>query len=543
LAAVSSLAIIGAAVAVGSVPAGATTPPPGARLIVTTGHPIGSVAVSSTSFTAALTPAFNPNIHNYVLNCPATTSAVTFTMSVPAGTITYKGQTGTSVAATMNLSTDQAAVIRGTSPFSNSPDDYWIRCLPTDFPQLKVVTDTGQAPNGYYVTENAINASPGVGPYVMVLDRHGTPIWWQKTFNVLGNPAGAAWFDLWAHNQLAWDSAASAGQPNFNDAAGFTLYDLASNTSSGLLPNNASADGHDIVHLSDGNIIFLTNPEVTGVDLSSIGLGTNQNVADCGLQEVTPTGQVVWSWSALPHVGVDESTAPIKDTINGQTVYDLFHCNSVSLAGGGATNPETANIILSFRENSAIYQIDRSTGNVVWKVGGTTPSASDPDASAQHITVANDPEGGFFAEHDANLSASGELTLFDDHSPNSAPGEMAGAARGVEYKVDTTAGTATLDWSYAAPDNEASLATGSFVRYAAPGGGSDNVVGWGFNPGSTVNGVTTTKLFSEVNGNGKVTLAMDFVANGGVEDCYRVHKVATSDLDINVLHQSMGGLP
>jgi hypothetical protein len=540
-----TLAVMGAAVVSGPGVAGAATAP-NADLIVTTGHPIVSVTASSTAFTPTITPAFAPGIHDYVINCPATTSPVTFTMSTPAGMITHDGQTGSSVSATVNLTTDQAAVIRGTNPGSTTRAQYWFRCLPTDFPQLAVTTDTGQAPAGYYFTQNAIVA-PGDSPYVMILNNHGTPVWWQKTYNLSDVPAGAGWFQLWDPNVLGWDSASNGSAPNFNNAAGYTIDNLATSTDSTVVPNNAPADGHEIVHLSDGNILFLTDPEVTGVDLSSLGDGTNQNIADCALQEDTPSGQVVWSWDALQHIGVDESIDPISDTVNGQHVWDVFHCNGVSLQGGASANPETANIVLSSRENSSIYLLDRTTGNVIWKVGGLRPSATDPDAAAQFLTVANDPEGGFYAQHNPNLSSSGELTLFDDHSGEplySDPNETPGPARGVEYKINTTTGTATLDWSYVAPDNESTLATGSFNRYL---NGNDNVVGWGFNPSQVVNGVTTNKLFSEVTSSGQVMLAVNFIdpTGGGlfgINASYRVMKFPTSDLSINLLHSDMGGL-
>ncbi len=546
-------ALMGIAVAVVSVAvapgAQAAQPPENSKLIVTTGSAVGNVTASSTAFTATITPAFSPSIHDYVLYCPTGPSPVTFTISASSGTLSYKTQSGPSVSATVNLATDQAAVIQGTNTSGPNPEHYWIRCLPPDFPKLVVTTDTGQAPQGYYLTQNAIVA-PGYGPYIFILDKHGTPVWWQKTLNFSGTPASAAWFQTWAPNVLGWDSAASAGAPNFNNAAGFTIENLIPGTSSTLLPNNAPADAHDIVHLSNGNIIFLTDPEVTGVDLSSLGDGTNQTIADCGLQETTPTGKVVWSWDALQHIGVDESVDPLSATVNGQHVWDVYHCNSVGLQGGASANPETANIVLSSRENSSIYLLNRSTGNVIWKVGGNKPSATDPDASAQFLTVQNDPEGGFFAQHDANLSATGELTVFDDHSGAplySDPNETPGPARGVEYNIDTAAGTATLDWSYVAPDNESTLATGSFNRYSVPGGGTDNVIGWGFDPSQVNNGVTTTKLFSEVTGAGHVELAVDFVdpTGGGlfgVNDCYRVIKVPPSDLSLPLLHADMGGL-
>jgi hypothetical protein len=533
------LGIVGATVPVSSVASATGLPAANAQLITVTGGAVSDITATSTSFTAPMSPAFSPRTTDYVLDCPTGTSSVTFTMTAASGTITVNGQTGATEAATVSLTTDQAAVVQVRK------QQYWIRCLPPDFPPLKTVTDNGKSPDGLYLTQTALSA-PGIGSYVMALDNHGTPVWWQKTV-----PGGAGYFDMWQPDVFAWDSASNGGSPNFNNAAGYTTYNLRTGETATVVPTNAPADGHAIVHLADGNILFLTDPEVTGVDLTSIGKGTDQNIADCAMQEVTPYGHVVWSWDSLQHIGIDESIDPISDTVAGQQVWDVFHCNSVSLEGGGADNPETANIVLSSRENSSVYLINRKTGNVIWKVGGVKPAATDPDATAKFITVQGDPEGGFYAQHNAQVSADGkQLTLFDDHSGAplySDPSETPGPARGVEYTIDESAGTASLIWSTVAPDNLMTLATGSFNRYQVTSGGYDSVVGWGLNNTVTSGGVTTSKLFSDVSQNGTTDLAVDWLQPAGatfpsITASYRVIKVNPTQLDINLLRQNMGGL-
>lgn len=525
--------------------AGAQTPA-NAQLITVTGSSLSAVVPSSTGFNAVLTPAFSPTTYNYVLNCPSGTSSIAFTMTASSGTITVDGRSGPSESATVSLTTNQAAVIRAPgATASRSTNQYWIRCLPPNFPQLKVTTDTNGAPTGYYLTQTAVVA-PGGAPYVMILDKHGTPVWWQQT-----TPGGAGYFDQWSPQALAWDSASNGGTPNFNNTAGYTVYNLRTATSTTVKPNGLPADGHAIVHLADGNILFLTDPEVSGVTLTAIDKGSNQNVVDCVLQETRPGGTVVWTWDALHHLGVNESIYPISDTVNGHQVWDLFHCNSVSLQGGATATPEGANIVLSARENSAVYLITRSTGTILWKLGGVKPTATDPDSGAQYLNVLGDTEGGFFAQHDAVLSGTGELTLFDDHSGApyySDPTETKGPSRGAEYKIDTAVGTAELDWSYVAPDGQTTIATGSFNRYPAPNGGTDNVIGWGLSKPITTAGLTVEPLVSEVNSSGKVMLAIDFVEPSGasfpaITGSYRVTKLFPDEIKIGLLRANMGGLP
>lgn len=542
--ATSSLVVFGTNVGA----SGATQTAPNAQLITVTGSSLSSVTPSSKSFTAVLSPAFSDTTYNYVLNCPSGTTSVKFTMTAASGSITVGGHSGSSESATVTLTTDQAAVIQapGATPGHSPSVQYWIRCLPTNFPPLKVIADTGKAPVGYYLTQTALVA-PGGTPYVMILDDHGTPIWWQQT-----TPGGAGYFDQWTANSLAWDSASNGGTPNFNNTAGYTIYSLRTATSTTVVPNDLPADGHAIVRLSDGNYLFLTDPEVTGVTLSSIGKGSDQNVVNCVLQETKPNGKVLWTWNGLQHIGINESIYPIQDTVDGQKVWDLFHCNAVSLEGGASATPEKGDVVLSARENSAVYLITRTTGNIVWKVGGTKLTATDPDAGAQQFRIVDDPEGGFFAQHNAQLSATGDiLTVFDDHSgaPDySEATETPGPARGAQYNLNPTKGTAKLTWSYVAPDGQTTIATGSFNRYPGTNGGTDNVIGWGLSNPITTSGTTLEPLFSEVNGSGKVMLAVDFVEPSGaafpaLTGSYRVIKLFPDQINLGLLRANMGGLP
>jgi hypothetical protein len=521
---------------------------PSAEAITVSGSSLQNLVATSPSFSAPLNPAFSPEIYNYVLACPSGPSSVTFTMTAASGTIQVGGAVGATESATVSLTTDQAAVIQAPgSRGSGQRVRYWVRCLPPDFPPLKVVSDTDTAPPGFYLTQlstiTPVQTNQLVsGPYVMVLDNHGTPVWWQKT-----TPYTPAYFQMWQPNVLAWDSNGDGAVPVFDDNAGYTTYDLRTGTPQTVTPVNLPADPHDIIHLRDGNVMFLASPERTGVDLSAIGDGTDQNISDCVLQEVNQRRQVLWSWDALDHIGINESISPLKDTINGQTVWDIYHCNSVSLDQNDP-NQEAADVVLSSREAASIYLINRRTGGIIWKVGGVSPTTDDPDYGVEHLAIRNDPETSFYAQHDATLSATGELTLFDDHSPVPTfvdPNEVPGAARGVEYQINAAAGTATLDWSLVAPDNESSLATGSFNRYDD---GTDNIADWGVNNSSVIGDTTVSKLFTEVDQHGNVMLAVDFVEPTGsafpnINDSYRTIKVPPSELSLRLMRDDLGGLP
>ena len=81
---------------------------------------------------------------------------------------------------------------------------------------------------------------------------------------------------------------------------------------------------------------------------------------------MTAEGQLVWKWRASDHMSVAESMHPFPVTVDLQSAYDVFHCNSID------QDPLTGDVLLSSRNADAVYRIRRSTSAIVWKLGGNS---------------------------------------------------------------------------------------------------------------------------------------------------------------------------
>lgn len=204
------------------------------------------------------------------------------------------------------------------------------------------------------------------------------------------------------------------------------------------------------------------------MDLSAYGKPSDATVLDAEVQEVTPAGTRVWSWSSQGHIDPAETgrwwdgLAPNR-LPDGRDAYDYLHINSVE--------PDSDGLILSLRHTDAIYRISRSDGNVVWKLGGTT--------TAESLTVSGDPLGYTFGgQHDARREPDGTVTIHDNGTG------LGRAPRAVRFQVDETTGTADLVESVSDPDVTVSLCCGSARRLDAGGW----LVGWGNLGNPTVGG-------------------------------------------------------
>ena len=166
------------------------------------------------------------------------------------------------------------------------------------------------------------------------------------------------------------------------------------------------------------------------------GFNPGDEIAGHQLIRMTSTGEWSIVHDAWKEFSLDEMFEPPQPT------GDFDHPNSLGF-------DKDDNFIISYRVLGTVVKVDRNTGKVIWRLGGLK---SD-------FTFVNDPEHGFSAQHDAQILDNGDLLLFDNgwrHNPQQT--------RAVEYRLDESAKTATLVWSYDhAPETFAPY-TGSVQR-------------------------------------------------------------------------------
>jgi hypothetical protein len=212
--------------------------------------------------------------------------------------------------------------------------------------------------------------------------------------------------------------------------------------------NGYHADFHDLVITSRDTAYLMSYPTVRG----------NPAVREGVLQEVDiATGRVLWEWHSIDHVGLEESVAAAPD--KPKEAFDYFHANSVDEAPDG-------DLLVSARHTSALYRIDRQTGEVLWRMGGT------------HSDFPLDPELEFAWQHDARWQPGGRISLLDNRSNLDSTGPP---SRALTLEVDESAQTVRLAGSFENPYGQTS---GSQANHQLlPSGNS--VAGWGSRPAFT----------------------------------------------------------
>jgi hypothetical protein len=279
-------------------------------------------------------------------------------------------------------------------------------------PKIYVAADRGGVADGYLFL-----APPG-GPGArgaLIADNHGDPVYFRpsKPNTVMDFRAG----QLRGQPVLSWwqgryvFGVGKIGDYVIMDAS---YREIARFSSAGHRP-----DFHEVM-LTDHNTLLVTVYETVSADLRPIGGPSNGLLYGGMIQELAvPSGRLLWQWRSLDHVDLTETVT--ADQLGSP--FDYFHINGIEVAGDG-------HLIVSARNTSAIYKINRKTGKVIWRLGG---KKSD-------FSMGKGTQFGF--QHDARVHEGGRTISLFDNGPRAGEGKP--ESRAIVLSLDTRRMQATL---------------------------------------------------------------------------------------------------
>src|ERR1700733_14081407 len=236
----------------------------------------------------------------------------------------------------------------------------------------------------------------------------------QQGPELIGPNGGLIWFDPVPQNDAATDFREQSynGQPVLtwwqgNEAAGVgSGEDMIVNSSYQEIKavtagNGLTADLHEF-QLTPRGTALITAAFPVVVNASSVKGSSQEVVLDAVVQEIDiATGLVVFQWDSLDHVPLNASYSNLPTKAhtanNVATPFDYFHVNSIEPDMDG-------NLLISGRNTWAVYKVNRSTGAVMWTLGGKSSS------------FRLGPGASFAFQHDVRVQAFGDqfVTMFDD---------------------------------------------------------------------------------------------------------------------------------
>ena len=429
---------------------------------------------------ASLFPKFAPNTHDYVVRCR--NRPVTVRAHAPRG---WEAAIGDhpyrrgDFSEVVPLVAGQGFIIAVRHVGRTQAHLYHVRCLPKDFPKYSFTRTRPVSPRFFAVDEEYFSR------YAIVFDNHGAPIWWYR--------AAAHGTQVLPDGTVAWFDQTSKQ---------FEIRRLNGSLVRAVNTVGQPPNPHDLQLTGNGDYLLGAYVKQSHVDTSAYGGSSDADVGNAELQEVGPGGGLVWDWKSQDHISLAETARHWPRIIHHITRwgYDIAHWNSIEPAGNS--------IIASFRHLDAVYRIDKSTGRIVWKLGGrATPKSLRVKHDPHHYTLG--------AQHDARLLPDGTVTVFDNRTSlaNRKP-------RAVRYRINRRRGTATLLNSITDPIVSKSNCCGSARRLP----NRDWLIDWGKN-----------KPIAGYQPNGKRTFLLTFDSNFS----YRAEPVPTSVLSAPDLRKGM----
>jgi hypothetical protein len=325
--------------------------------------------------------------------------------------------------------------------------------LPADFPPSRFES-LRPVPPGLFVV--AFSAPADDRPWVIVFDDEGVPRWWYSP------DTRALWGQVLRDGDVVWARS-------FGDGYGLDprmAHEVRSESGKLLRlvrTGGSIVDGHEYRELPNGNVLLDTYVPETA-DLRRFGGPRRAAIVSAEVQEVDPAGKVRWRWSSRGHISLRETGRWWRNVLGNprrrlqREAFDPVHINSIEPRGHGE-------VIVSTRHTDAVYGIDRASGEIKWKLGGTPTGKS--------LRVVGDPATKLLGgQHDARIDRRGWLTIFDNGK--SRPRRP----RVVFYRLDLSQGKAVYRGQLNDPEVQRSHCCGS-ARETSAGGW---LVSWGDNP-------------------------------------------------------------
>ena len=288
-------------------------------------------------------------------------------------------------------------------------------------------------------------SEPTFQPYMMLLDEEGYLLWYHsEPYKYIFG------FDFVESHGMFTFLARYLGTTHW-----YTTMDQNFNPVDSLeTVNGVWGDVHEFQWLDDGHYL-LSGVRDTVMDLSGETFNGQQGSASTTVrsfvvQEFDAIGNFIWEWKSIDHIA---PTEVVQGYTYNPSSFDYAHGNSIDEDYDG-------NLLISFRHLNAVHKINRSTGQIMWRLGG---ALSDFTFDA--------PSSAFSGQHDARRLPDGNLSLFDN-AYQYAPLQ----SRGMIFSLDTVNMVASLVEEYKASPPFQAEATGNFQV-----GDDDYVtINWGY---------------------------------------------------------------
>ena len=343
----------------------------------------------------------------------------------------------------------------------------------------------GSSQVNYNITVN----TPDAWQANLFFQRGGTP---QKPVKIIDpsiteiysqNMGMKGWdFKVNYNNKLSYFDRLSKGW--------FIMDSLQNEVDSVYCLNGYTADNHDFLALANGNyVLFAYDEQPYAMDTVVAGGDPNAMVEGLIIQELDANHNLVFEWKSWDHFHVTDNMYLNLTASN----IPFIHANAIDIDFDG-------HFLVSCRGLDEITKIHRTTGEVIWRWGGTQ----------NEFTFVNDYP--FTHQHSIRSLGNNRYLLYDNGNYSAQYTGTINISRAVEYELDTNLMEATKVWEFVHPDSLYTPSIGGVQRL--PNG--NTLIDFGNLQWQNIGSIVT-----EVDTNNQIVFQLEY-DNGG--NLYRAQK-------------------
>lgn len=237
---------------------------------------------------------------------------------------------------------------------------YYINTIPSDFPKYKTTGKSSTNGNYYIVSYNSINNNK----YMYELDSSGNLIYYKRTDNIIANYKKIKTDKV----RYTYIELPEEHNQNNNNHYDFVILDENHNEIDRVNYNDEyGVDIHDAIYINDGHYIIAVQIDKEVNNFPEEIYGKNNMIVQDAIIAEVKNGEILWQFDSIDYDYFYKYYNPsnvIEPDVSEDYYGNYMHFNSMTI------DPKDGNLLVSFRNICEIVKIDRSTGKVIWQMGG-----------------------------------------------------------------------------------------------------------------------------------------------------------------------------
>ena len=255
--------------------------------------------------------------------------------------------------------------------------------------------------------------------------------------------------------------------------------------------NGYTADNHDFLALANGNyVLFAYDEQPYAMDTVVPGGNPNATIEGLIIQELDANHNLIFEWKSWDHFHITDN-AYFSPWTGANLPF--IHANAIDIDFDG-------HFLVSCRGLDEITKIHRTTGEIIWRLGGTQ----------NEFAFVNDYP--FTHQHAIRSLGNNRYLLYDNGNYSAQYTGTINISRAVEYELDTNLMEATKVWEFVHPDSLYTPSIGGVQRLS----NGNTLVNFG-----NLQWLNTGSIVTEVDSNNQIVFQLEYDDGGNL---YRAQK-------------------